>query len=160
MDVEIVISGVTFHAPLKYSEGHTITANEAAALNSLFHSDLQRSFKKRVEGAKGETGQIHGDKLTELKEEFKKLISSHDFSPKTPGNSFDPIEREAIKLAIPAVRKGLVKKGFDPGNFTQAQIEKMALDILPRYPKFREEAMRRFNEMRMIAEKAINGGES
>lgn len=156
MHKSLIISSVEFSAPLKYSEGHTLSANEAAALNALFHKEVSEKMKRKVADAqKASPGGLSPESLQSLHSTFAAICAEHDFAPKTPTNTFDPVETEAIKLALPSVKKALLKKGIDLSSLSPDKLQSLTLQAINRYPSFREEAKRRVENLRAIAGKVL-----
>jgi hypothetical protein len=48
---QITISGHSFNVPVRYEEGHELTAGEASALNQTYHENLRNNFAKKVKDA-------------------------------------------------------------------------------------------------------------
>jgi hypothetical protein len=149
---DLIVNGVTFQAPLKYSEGQIISANEAAALNALFHKDLADGMKRLVKKEE----ELSDETLARLRAQFDEACSKHDFAPKAPSNSFDPIMIEAIKIATPKVREFLVKKGIDVEHLGKEKFEEIILKAIEQRPEIKTEARRRIDAMRGIAEKVFD----
>lgn len=157
MNKPIVVYGVTFEAPLKYMEGQTITSNEAAALNTLFHRDLYESMRKPVQTARKEVGDqtaaLPDDKLEVLRRAFKILVESHNFAPKAPLNSYDPVRLEAIKIATGPVRAALQRKGIK--NIDAEELDRHVNSAVDKYPQFMAEARKRIEAIRNLTDQTF-----
>lgn len=148
----LIISGLTFDAPLRYAEGHQLSANEASALNALFHSDLAAAIRRLVAKEEKESpGGLQPATIERLQAQFREAIERHNFAPKGPANSFDPIQQIALTIAMPQVKSALVKKGQDVSAYTKEQLEDLALRAIEKFPHFREEAKTRLSAMRETA---------
>lgn len=147
----LTVSSITFSAPLKYHDGCTINHNEAAALNALLHRDLAAKLKPEIEKARkaSPTGEPDAEALTELQTKLTAFATNHDFSPKS-ANSFDPVQKEALKLVKPLVEKALIAKGFDPKGLNKVEFESYCVQALGKRPDIVEEARKRVNALREL----------
>lgn len=149
----LIISGHSFDAPLKYSEGHVLSGDEAAALNAQFHSDLAATMRRLIgKEEKAAPGGLSEATLSKLQSQFQEAIEKHSFAPKGPANSFDPVQSIALQIALPAVKSALLKKGQDISTYSKDQLEDLALRAIEKYPHFREEAKTRLEKMRSTAD--------
>lgn len=167
---EITIQGYTFSAPLRYSEGHTLTANEAGALNQTYHENLRNNFagsvKKKLEelyGSKDESGKVSvpedaeltDEQLAELQAEFDAYAQAYEFGARRSGGvraPSDPVEREALNLAKAAIRQALKSQGKKAEPDAIAAAAKQLIDT---QPQWKETAARRVAEQQAIAEAGL-----
>jgi len=167
---EITIQGYTFTAPLRYSEGHTLSANEAGALNQTYHENLRNNFassvKKRVEELYGvkdadgkvsvpEDAELTEEQLAELQAEFSTYAQAYEFGARRSGGArtpSDPVEREALNLAKMAIRQALKaqNKKAEPDAIAAA-----AKQLVDTQPQWKETAARRVAEQQAIAEAGL-----
>lgn len=105
---QITISGKVFNAPLRYEEGHELSAGEASALNQTYHENLRNNFAKRVKEAV-ENGGFDQDAL---QTEFDKYAQDYQFGVRSGGGGAprDPVMAEAINIAKGKIREALKKK--------------------------------------------------
>lgn len=118
---QITIAGKVFSAPLRYEEGHELSAGEASALNQTYHENLRNNFAKRVKDAI-EKGSYNQD---ELQTEFDVYAHDYQFGVRTGGGGGaprDPVMAEAINIAKGKIREALKKKGqkADAAAITEA----------------------------------------
>lgn len=117
---QITISGKVFNAPLRYEEGHELSAGEASALNQTYHENLRNNFAKRVKEAV-ENGGFDQDAL---QTEFDKYAQDYQFGVRSGGGGAprDPVMAEAINIAKGKIREALKKKGqkADAAAITEA----------------------------------------
>lgn len=161
---EITISGQTFRVPLRYSEGHVLTAGEASALNQTFHENLRNNFAKVVKDARvvpGAEGEEPGTKelteadVSELQSKLNAYAGEYQFgvrsvSTRTP---VDPIEREALNLAKEAVRAKLREKKV---TATAEQVAELAGKLVEKNPQYRTIAAQRVAAAQAIAEVSLD----
>jgi hypothetical protein len=145
----LTILGETYYAPLRYSSGHQCTAEEASALNALFHRDLAEAMRKTVEKVEQDTD------LTSL---FDTLIKEHSFS-RLPTTGFDPIRREAFKLAKPKVEVALQRRGVDTKTLSEKEWEGFLEQALTKQPAFLAEAKRRMDALKEFTRGALSDEE-
>jgi hypothetical protein len=141
----ITISKRQFTVEPRYAEGHTLKANEAAALNQTLFENLRNNFKTKAdEGA--------------TQEDFDAYAKSYEFGVRTGGGggSRDPIEVEAMNLAREAVRKQIVAKGGKVSDYTAASISEVAAKLVEARPEFREKARERVEQMQAAAQTGID----
>ncbi len=169
---EITIQGHTFLAPIKYAEGHVLTANEAGALNQTYHENLRNNFASSVRnrvaelyGTKDEDGKVvsvpedaslDDGQLADLQAEFDKYAAEYEFGARRSGGArapADPVEREALNLAKAAVKAALKAKNI------KAEVEAIneaAKRLVDTNPQFKETAKRRVEEQQAIAGAALD----
>jgi hypothetical protein len=141
----LTISGKPFTVEPRYSEGHTLTANEASALNQTFFENLRNNFANKAKD--GGT-----------QEEFDAYSANYQFGVRTGGGggSRDPIEVEAMSLARDAVRKGILAAGKKVGDYSAKAISEAASKLLDKNPVYREKAAERVAQMQEVAGESID----
>lgn len=166
----ITIQGHEFTVPMRYAEGHVLTANEAAALNQTFHENLRNNFASSVRAKKEElfgvkdeaSGKItvpedaslEDDAISELQAKLDAYAAEYEFARRTGGGRApaDPIEREALNLAKMAIRSALKQKGQKADADV---IEAAAKQLIEQNPGFRETARQRVEQQNAIAQGAL-----
>lgn len=141
MTQTITIAGRSFTVEPKYSEGHTLTANEASALNQLRSENLRNNFAQKAKDGASQ-------------EDFDKYASSYEFGVRTGGGrTSDPVEAAAMEIARETIRDALRKAGKKLTDYKAAQISAAAAKLLEgdRGPSIREAAKRRVEEMQSAA---------
>jgi hypothetical protein len=140
---KLTIAGKTFNVSPRYAEGHTLTANEANALNQTYFENLRNNFAGKAKDGGDEGSQ----------EAFAKYAEGYKFGERTGGGggSRDPIEVEAMNLARDAVKKAIVKKGGKSGDYKAAAISAAAAKLVEANPVFREKAKERVEQMQAVA---------
>lgn len=104
---QITIAGKVFSVPVRYEEGHELTAGEASALNQTFHENLRNNFAKRIKEG-GEAGVSDED----LQAELSKYAEDYQFGIRSGGGAVrDPVMAEAMNIGKAQVRAALKKKG-------------------------------------------------
>jgi hypothetical protein len=110
---QITIAGHSFSVPLRYEEGHELTAGEAAALNQTYHENLRNNFAKKVKDAAG-NGKLN---VSELQSELDAYAESYAFGVRTAssggGVTRDPIMKEAMNIARGMINTALQKKNAE-----------------------------------------------
>ena len=131
----VMIQGQIFNIAAPYAEGHSLTANEAAALNQLRAENIRNNFaarmKKAVEDKQPELGQP----------ELDAYDASYQFGVRQAGKlPQDPIEKEAYKLAESAVISALKARGTKLKELPEGKLDELTLATLEKRPHFREQA--------------------
>lgn len=110
--------GFELSAPQPYSEGHTVTQNEANVLNQTLVENLRNNFASRLRSRQEEAaqnGETYSPDLNELQAEFDEYIAGYEFGVRPAGGgggrAYSPEEREARKLARQTVSAAIQAKG-------------------------------------------------
>lgn len=145
---QITIAGEVFNAPLRYEEGHELTAGEAGALNQTYHENLRNNFAKRVKDAK-ENG---GFNLEVLQTEFDEYAKEYVFGVRTGGGPVrDPVMAEAMTIAKSRVRAAIKAKGIKQTDVTAAAVTEAARKFIAKNPQILEQARQRVEEAQAAA---------
>lgn len=149
MSEQITIAGEIFNAPVRYEEGHELTAGEASALNQTFHENLRNNFAKTVKDAK-EGGSFD---LADLQAKFDEYADSYQFGVRGGGGGAarDPVMSEALNIARAQVRAALKKRGVKVSDVQAAAITEAAKKVLAKYPEIMELAKQRVREAQEAA---------
>lgn len=110
---QITIAGKVFNAPIRYEEGHELTAGEASALNQTFHENLRNNFAKRVrEAVLDEINEGEKYDETGLQSEFDSYAEQYQFGVRSGGGgaSRDPVMAAAMNIAKAQIRVAVKKK--------------------------------------------------
>lgn len=104
----LMIQGVEFTAPFKYTAGHVLTEVEAKVLNQTRFENLRNNFaatvKASLEGKEGAVPQA------DLAAKFADYEAAYDFAMPGQGGgarTLDPIEKEARVIATAIVKEKL-----------------------------------------------------
>lgn len=119
---DITIQGEVFSVPQPYGEGHTLTANEAAALNQVLAENLRNNFASRVAKAKeaadpkpnaeGVVAAAVPFNKDGLQTELDAYAAEYKFGERRAARApVDPVEAEAFNLAKEAILARLKDKG-------------------------------------------------
>lgn len=140
----ITIAGKPFTVAARYAEGHTLSANEANALNQTYFENLRNNFaNKAKEGG--------------TQEDFDAYASSYKFGERTGGGgSRDPVEVEAMNLARDAIKRSITAKGGKISDYTAAAISNAAAKLVESKPEYREKAKERVAQAQAIAGESIS----
>jgi hypothetical protein len=122
----IVIQGYDFTIPAPYGEGHTLTANEASALNQLYAENVRNNSASRIKAAKEaaekagtefslDTSMVgEGDDAVTLRASIEEYAANYEFGARRTSTKepVDPVQREAFRIAKEVVSKQLSDKGI------------------------------------------------
>lgn len=156
MSEQITIQGLEFTVPVRYSEGHTLTAGEASALNQVFHENLRNNFAVKIKKLKEVEEELD---VAKLQDSLSAYADEYQFGIRTAGGPrsvADPVKREALNLAKAAIKAALSAKGKslkDAGG-TEWLNDKAEELVLAR-PAFMEQAKARLDEMKSLASDAL-----
>jgi hypothetical protein len=146
---QITISGKTFEAPVRYEEGHELSAGEASALNQTYHENLRNNFAKLVKDAidKNEFDQAA------LQTKFDAYAADYQFGVRVGGVSRDPVMSEAMNIAKNQIRAALKKKGVKLAQVDASAITDAAKKLLasPRGEPIMTLAKQRVEEAQLAA---------
>jgi hypothetical protein len=148
---QITIARHVFNVPIRYEEGHELTANEASALNQTYHENLRNNFAKKVEEV-ADGGTLSGDQLGALQEQLDAYAEEYEFGMRTGGGGTrDPIMSEAMKIARDKVREALRKKNIKLKDVDASRITELAKKVLDKYPDIMVLAKQRVEEAQAAA---------
>lgn len=138
---EITIAKQVLTVIAPYAEGHTLTAEEANALNQTLAENLRNNFAPHVKAVVEAAGEGEVD-LAGLQAELDTYMGEYSFGFRKSGTSIaaNPVERIAVSLARDAVKKALVAKGKSVKDFTAEQINELAVAAVGRNPAFTAQA--------------------
>lgn len=146
---QITIARHVFNVPIRYEEGHELTANEASALNQTYHENLRNNFAKKVEEV-ANGGELSGEQKAELQEQLDAYAEEYQFGVRVGGYTRDPVQAEAMDIMRDKVREGLrkIKKLKDA---SAASITELAKIHLERHPEIMDLARQRVKEKQEAA---------
>lgn len=146
---QITISGHSFNVPVRYEEGHELTAGEASALNQTYHENLRNNFAKKVKDA-GEVAD-----LSALQAELDKYAADYAFGVRTGGGGVtrDPVMSEAMRIAKKQIGDLIRAKGGKVTNYEPSAINNAAKALLerPEGAQIMEVARARVEEQKALA---------
>lgn len=151
---QITIAGHSFNVPVRYEEGHELTAGEASALNQTYHENLRNNFAKRV---KEHTEK--GGAAADLQPELDKYASEYAFGVRTGGGgvSRDPVMSEAMRIAKKQIGDLIRAKGGKVTDYEPAAITNAAKALLgkPQGQQIMEVARARVEEQKSLAQGSL-----
>jgi len=165
---EITIAGQLFEIADRYSEGHPLTAGEAAALNQTFRENIRNNFASAVREARevkdaegkvveGETRELTDADIEDLQARVAEYAAAYQFGVRTSGGvrtPADPVEREALKLAGAAIRAKLKEANK---KMDAADIAALAEQLVEKNPEYKEAARARIEAAKAIGDVSLAG---
>jgi hypothetical protein len=144
---QITISGHAFNVPVRYEEGHELTAGEASALNQTYHENLRNNFAKKVKDAGGSPD------LASLQTELDTYASDYQFGVRVAGVgvSRDPVMAEAMRIAKKQVSELIKKAGKKPSDYEPAAISTAAKGLIDKDSQILAIAKSRVAEQQALA---------
>lgn len=133
--MRISIHGKTFEQPDRYAEGHVVNANEAAVLNQTFMENIGNNFRSTVKEWTGTD--------EELQAKFNEYASAYAFGTRVargPAAPSDPVGAEAHRLALVFIKKLIQDAGKKVGDYTAADLNESARQLVEQDPSYREQA--------------------
>jgi hypothetical protein len=142
---QITIAGKIFNAPLRYEEGHELTAGEASALNQTFHENLRNNFAKKVKDAI-ESGAFDQDAF---QSEFSSYADTYEFGVRSGGGvRSDPVMKEAMNIARGKLQERMRQKGI---KAEASAVTEAAKKLIVKNPEIMELARQRVAEAQAAA---------
>lgn len=132
MSIQIVLHETTFEVPLKYSEGHVLTANEANALNFAHAQLVGKNFSSKVKTAKGEEKTLSDAAREDLQNQISAYSKTYEFPIRKTISSLTPLQKMANKLAEEAIKSTLRKHSIDPKSKSEEWWEAKIAEIAAR----------------------------
>lgn len=148
---QITIAGHSFNVPVRYEEGHELTAGEASALNQTYHENLRNNFAKKVKDAGA------GADISALQTELDAYAGEYQFGVRTGGGgggvSRDPVMSEAMRMAKKQLGDLIRAKGKKVSDYEPAAIIAGAKALLarPEGQVIMETARKRVEEQKALA---------
>ena len=139
---QITIAGQAFNVPLRYEEGHELTAGEASALNQTFHENIRNNLaKKAKEGT-----------LTQA--EVDTYATSYAFGVRAAGTGVtrDPVQSEAMRIAKKQVADLVRKSGKKVSDYEASAITAAAQALIAKDPAILDLARQRVAEQQSLAQ--------
>lgn len=153
MTEQITIAGHTFNVPVRYEEGHELTAGEASALNQTYHENLRNNFAKKVKDA-GATAD-----LAALQAELDTYAETYQFGVRAAGagssSPRDPVLSEAMRIAKKQIGDLIRAKGGKVNAYPAEQITEAAKKLIDRDPAILDLARQRVQEQQAMAATAL-----
>lgn len=150
---QITIAGHSFNVPVRYEEGHELTAGEASALNQTYHENLRNNFAKKVKDAAEANG--GSPDLASLQAELDTYANDYQFGVRTGGGgiSRDPVMSEAMRIAKKQIGDLIRAKGGKVTDYEPAAITNAAKGLLakPQGAQIMEVARARVEEQKNLA---------
>lgn len=132
---KVTIQETSFEVPTPFTEGYTLSENEASALNQLLIENVRNNFAAKIKKAEEAKTAIP------TQAELDAYVEGYEFGERSGGGrTSDPVEREAMEIAREKVRQALQKKGHKIADVKAATITQLAQDALEKYPSIREQA--------------------
>jgi hypothetical protein len=137
---QITIAGGTYNVPLRYEEGHELTAGEASALNQTFHENIRNNLAKQQKDG------------TLTQEVVDKYAAEYNFGVRSGGGvSRDPVMSEAMKIAKLKIGEGLKAAGRKVSDVEASALNAAAKVLIERDPTIVELAKENVSRSRAIA---------
>lgn len=141
----ITIQGHIFHVSAPYSEGHTLTANEAIALNRVRAENIRNNTASLV--AKYNSDENGGYDHEAAQSAVAAYDAEYNFSGARLGRTpVDPVEREATRIAKEKITQALASKGIAVKSLVAGRFDSLVENLLAKRPEIRVEAKRRLAE--------------
>lgn len=125
---EITIQGQKFTVPAPYTEGHTLTAAEADALNQLVAENMRGRMAFRIRKAR-ETGEA-----LPSQDDLDAFIMEYEFGQRRSTTApIDPVEKEARAVARTKVKEALRRKGVSLKDVPAEALNKLVEQALEQH---------------------------
>lgn len=125
---QITIQKTPFRVPMRYAAGHTLTDNEAAALNQTLHENLRNIWAPKVK-----SGLANGETPETLQAKFDAYAADYQFgrrrAPRGGSTGPDPVPAIALAMARDIVRKAVKEKNL---GWSTTKISTAAKQLLDR----------------------------
>ncbi len=148
---KLEVSGMFFPLSDPFSKGHVCTEAEATALNSLRRDNLRaamlRLLKKKYPSATEASPSIVKD--------FLELAENYEFTRTSLAKPQDPVESRAYAMAKDLAEAVLKRENVSKDSLLPGKFEEMISTILLRKPEIMEEAKKRVNKIKQMAEQVV-----
>lgn len=146
---QITIAESLFNVPVRYEEGHELTAGEASALNQTYHENIRNNLAKKVKEAK-EAGTFD---VAAFQATVDAYAAEYQFGVRTAGTGAtrDPVMAEAMRIAKKQLAELIKKSGKKMTDYETSAINESAKKLLDRTPEIMELAKQRVAEQQALA---------
>ncbi len=141
MTEQITIASQLFNVPVRYEEGHELTAGEASALNQTYHENIRNNLAK------------HAKAGTLTQADVDTYANEYQFGVRAAGTGVtrDPIMSEAMRIAKKQLGEMLKKAGKKISDYEVSAINESTKKLLDRSPEIMELAKQRVAEQQALA---------
>lgn len=149
---DLTVRGLILSAPIPYTEGHVLEANEAGVMNQTWCENLRNNFAPKIvdfykerrawdDEADKATRSLTPDEINELQHEFDKYVEGYEFGVRTGGRApLDPVMAQAIQLAEVQVKKAIKAKGLSISEIGREKIRSLCEEAVTKNPRFMQKA--------------------
>ena len=145
--VNFKIQQKIFTIPKPFDEGHVCTAGEAGALNQTLAENTRNSWNTRIKEAVAD----ESFNQEELQAAIDEYLETYEFGVRRGRGPADPVEREALTIAVGMVKEALRRKGWKIADVAADDISRLAEEAIAADENITKIAQRR------VAEKAELG---
>lgn len=137
---QITIAGSTYNVPVRYEEGHELSAGEASALNQTYHENIRNNLAKQAKEG------------TLTQEAVDAYAASYAFGIRSGGGaSRDPVMAEAMRIAKSKITAALKAAGKKVSDIETSALNDAAKALIDRDPQITELAKTRVAESQALA---------
>lgn len=136
---QITIGGASYNVPLRYEEGHELTAGEASALNQTFHENIRNNLSKQAKDG------------TLTQEAVDAYANEYQFGIRSGGATRDPVQAEAMRIAKSKITAALKAAGKKVGDVETSALNEAAKALIARDSQIMELARQRVAESQALA---------
>ncbi len=149
MTEQITIAGKTFSVPVRYEEGHELTAGEASALNQTYHENIRNNLAKKVK--EHEDGGTF-DQAT-MQATVDAYAADYQFGIRAAGVGVtrDPVMAEAMRIAKKQIAELLKKNGKSAKDYEVEALNTAAKNLIAKQPEIMDLAKQRVAEQQALA---------
>jgi hypothetical protein len=135
------IEGVSLIIPLPFKEGHVCNEADAGVLNQVVAENVRNNLREAVKELK--TANPDADVTAAVQTAVDKYVSEYKFGERRSGPRLDPVESQALELAVGVVKRRALEAGEKLADLGTAELKERArkmLDDAVLGQKFRDRA--------------------
>lgn len=163
----IKVQGILFPVSPRYSEGHPLTAQEAAVLNQTLYENLRNNFathiRKSVEesakaaGVEHDTHTLSEDEVSTLQAKFVEYAAAYTFAaPRAGRTPVDPLQREMRAIAKERILAALAAKNVSVKSLPEGKMDEFIATAIANRPEIKDEAQRRLDARKAAADDILD----
>lgn len=136
---ECVVQGLTLHVYVPFALGDVLeTEGEVSAMCQTFKENVRNTFAAKIKKLLDELKEDEELDVEAIDEKFLAYQREYEFGIRRASLPSDPVEAEAIRIAIKVIEEKIKRANQKVSNYERATIRQMAETLVAENPQLRE----------------------